>query len=91
MLFEPPACERGHDTDYGKAGSGEEKSECLVLAQKAKLFTEPEGVCREPLQAVPPCFHYISHITNVRVRASADKATWALRRRLFFTRMLPPH
>ena len=32
-----------------KAGSGEEKSECLVLAQKAELFTEPEGVSREPL------------------------------------------
>ena len=56
MPFEPPACERGHDTDYGKAGSGEEKSECLVLAQKAELFTEPGSVSGNREERFLPAF-----------------------------------
>ena len=36
--FEPPACERGHDTDYGKAGGGIGKSLPPVLAQRSRHF-----------------------------------------------------
>ena len=39
-----------------KAGSGEEKSECLVLAQKAELFTEPGSVSGNREERFLPAF-----------------------------------
>ena len=76
MPFEPPACERGHGPDYGKAGSGEGKSECLVLAQKAELFTEPKR--RQPGTAASGSSLPSLYTTYVRVRVSAGKAARAL-------------
>ena len=59
-----------------KAGSGEGKSECLVLAQKAELFTEPKR--RQPGTATSGSSLLSLYTTYVRVRASAGKAAWAL-------------
>ena len=75
-ILRAPACEGGHNMRFGKKGrDGRVKSECLVLAQQAELFTEPEGVSREPL-AVPPA-QIVKQMMS-ELRASVDEAVCAL-------------
>ena len=64
MPFEPPACERGHDTDYGKAGSGEEKANALCLHKRLSFLPNRKASAVNRCKRFLPAFT-IYHISQM--------------------------
>ena len=76
MSFGPPACEGGHDTNYGKSRERNWKKPASCACTKEQAFSN--DVRRQPGTAISGSSLLSLYPTYVQVRASAGKAVWAL-------------